>query len=84
MSTLKKPNRLDTIVICAIFAVLGAALLAIFVGVAEPGWRKPRAIFAGGGDAAPLLAALTTNGLQETLAAIEAATRGEDDPSTRV
>ncbi len=78
MSKLKQAKWADHVIVGAVFAVIGVALLAVFVQVAEPAFRKPKAVFAGQCDAAPLLASLTTNRFQDTLAAIEAATRGAD------
>jgi hypothetical protein len=78
MSQLKQATWMDQVIVGAIFAVLGVALLALFVRVAEPAFRKPKAVFAGQRDAAPLLASLTTNRFQDTLSAIAAATRGGD------
>jgi hypothetical protein len=78
MSQLKPAKWVDQIIVGAIFAVIGVVLLALFVRVAEPSFRKPKAVFAGKRDAAPLLASLTTNRFQDTLSAIMAATRGAD------
>ncbi|MBM4164543.1 MAG: FtsX-like permease family protein [Lentisphaerae bacterium] len=78
MSKLKQANWVDQVIVGAIFAVIGVALLALFVRVAEPSTRKPKAAFTRHCDVAPLLASLTTNRFQDTLSAIAAATRGSD------
>jgi hypothetical protein len=78
MSKLKQSKWADQAIVGAVFAVLGVAVLALFVRVAEPPSRKPKAVFTRQCDVAPLLASLTTNRFQDTLMAITAATRGAD------
>ncbi len=77
MSMSNRIKLQDQILVCAVFALLGLALLAVFVLVAEPAFRKPKPVFTERYDEAPFSSALAGGGFQEKLAAIDDATRTE-------
>ncbi len=75
---LKKSELANQLIVSVFFALLGLATLAVFVLVAEPAFRQPKAAFAGQYDEKPFQAAVSSDGFEEMLAAIDAATQGSD------
>lgn len=74
----KKSKITDQIIVSVVFALLGIALLAVFVLVAEPAFRQPKPIFVEKYDEAPFTTSLAGDGFQEKLEAIDAATQDAD------
>lgn len=72
-----KNKIVDQVVVSVVFAVLGIALLAAFVLVAEPKFRKPKPEFDDHYDEAPFVAELIGAGLDAKYEAIGVATAGE-------